>query len=445
MTDRFRLPRPHRICRSGRHAATLVVILLASCRPSATAPQISSAVPSQVPIATVPAVIPFTLAPASREPHSTPTSPPIPHLQGTILLSYFPPGSEMSSDLWLIDPVQGIVAPLAVHDEEAAFCCGRWSPDGSQIAYVRMSFADSASSLWIADPSGSSARQVSRPFFRSASHQGYSAGVQPQGIPNIIPRGWLPGGAEVLFFYEDAYRAVDILTGIDRGIPVPSPHITEFSQIAGLILMGSHDDSRDVTTFIVYDPVTNRTVAELPQDPHYSRVLSSYCCWYREASISPDSSTVAVSSLDRPQDIPTLWIVDVATGSWEPKLTLPALSPVEWLAWSPDGEWIAWYYLAYVPSTWAEHRAFFTFVSTHDWRVVRQVEYSRLAGTPRLVGWVNDTDGRTWLACLLPEIGIVLLDPDGDDGADPTLFPYRQLAASLPFPPEDAEEWSWQP
>ena len=76
--------------------------------------------------------------------------------------------------------------------------CDRWSPDGRQMAFVRVDAAANSSALVIANADGSSERVLTTRRFAGAFVSLFSGGV------SALPPGWSPDGRVIAVFEGQA-------------------------------------------------------------------------------------------------------------------------------------------------------------------------------------------------------------------------------------------------
>lgn len=108
-------------------------------------------------------------------------------------------GSTSSAGIWTVPADGGEPTEVAVDDDRFVQVEGTsWSPDGTQIAYVRTEYAEddssSATAVWIVGADGSSPRQVAP-------------------IADLAGLDWSADGARILAGGYDATSVVDVSTG----------------------------------------------------------------------------------------------------------------------------------------------------------------------------------------------------------------------------------------
>ncbi len=438
-------------CKAGSLAIIVAVLLLLSaCRASRSATDMGHEAPTSLPATPPlePEGQPKPAGPAATEAMIPTQTPSVrQRLDRVLAFAYFPPERERLSDIWLLPPPYERPRPLRQHDETYAYCCPVCSPDGDWLAYVRTRIADSVSSLWVVKPDGSGARQVGPEMER---------GPMRPGVPAIYPFGWSPDGARIYLFLGDEILAAGVLTGEVETLELHSGEFVEYNQTSGNVVLQQVDIvygeplvdgappviDRELYTYRLVNLAHPDRVVDLPAPSPYSPVGGGGLPFRRsEVSLSPGGRYLAIAGYDRKLVQERLWIVDVASKSW----TLAISRDIEWIpdaiTWSPRQDQMSWWTVS--KDTRANYYLLIYFVDTSTWEITDKFSSETPKMVPAALGWVPGLSGECYFGVLVPQDGILLLRPSDDTPL--RLIEYNELAGQLPFSPDDAQDWTWQP
>lgn len=227
------------------------------------------------------------------------------------------------SALWMTDVAAGTSREFTGGDHSDGN--PRWSPDGSQIAFV--SDRDKpGSQIYLISPTGGEARKLST--------------LDEGGVGEIV---WSPDGSRIAFRYrviplEYREKARKEREEKSQSSPV-RVHSRMFYRLDGF---GYFDES--YWQIWVIDVQTGE-----------ARALTDEPCHHGSISWSPDGSRIAfVANRDSDADLKVLydklWIVPAAGGDIKP-VAAPD-GPKGGTAWSPDGRWIAYVGHTDVTDSW---------------------------------------------------------------------------------------------
>ncbi len=443
----------HDMTNTMRATGVMLCLLLMSCRP-------------QLPTASLPTPLLTSTAESTPTTHVSPTvissppvtalftqelegssPPPIAELGRTLLLMYQPIAEAWLSDIWLVIPDSQSIVPFRTHNANVAYCCGRWSPNGQQIAYVQTSIDDSASSLWISRADGSGNHQVGLAERRESSPE---ESLLP-GVQIIYPWGWTADGSQLVLSFGDDVNAMDsetgklrqldiasVLSGLDIEVVTASAHFAAYVPATNELVLYGKRENRFVFAIWSMESDDHGSLITPPAD--YMPVHDPG----REVALSPDGRYVALTDYDRTTVQERLWILDRERDSWRLAISRPAAYLPDTVQWSDDQKWIAWSY-----SDRDLQVQFPLYVAFYN------VELGSLASefaasdnttfVPNtIVGWTTSATGKAAFAILeSPGRGLILLDPNGN--APSIVMSNAKLEALLPFAPETMTTWAWQP
>ena len=116
----------------------------------------------------------------------------------------------------------------------------------------------------------------------------------------------------------------------------------------------------------------------------------------------------------------------------------PARYAPDTVAWSPDGTLLAW--IATGGDTGCRHYVRGPKSPGHHAPSLSRPDLCQTGKD----GW-NATAGADYYGIFLPKYGIDLIKPTGDATGDRLIVPYHALVEGLPFVPDLATDWQWQP
>jgi TolB protein len=209
-----------------------------------------------------------------------------------------------------------------------------WSPDGSEMAYVRRDEGGEGSALWISDASGSSRRPLLEAAF-------------PE---NIDSPAWSPDGSEIAFsrwsktLGSSPLWAIDVESGQVRQLTAPPSDSGDYepswSPDGEWIAFGRARGGDASVADLLRVPARGRVTQESDQ----AEILRATIDIEASPEWSPRGDQILFTwhPVGRPEEsVAMLLDVDSATepGSWEVhRLKVAARG---WRTWSPDGKQIA--------------------------------------------------------------------------------------------------------
>ena len=220
--------------------------------------------------------------------------------------------NKYKSEIWLV-PSDGSRPPKQFTGGPASASSPRWSPDGTQIAFISDRQDETAQIFSIAADGGEAQALTS---------------LEPGGIQGLH---WSPDGAQIAFLYRATpagYTKKAVEERKEKGLSSPPRvHTHLFYRLDGF---GYFDG--EYWQVAVVDAKTGET-----------RVLTSGDFSCSSVTWSPDSKTLAFLSDRRPDgdalpDADTqVWTVSAASGSSDLTQVLAPGGDKSGLCWSPDG------------------------------------------------------------------------------------------------------------
>lgn len=369
----------------------------------------------------------------------------VPDWQAALAIGLTPPSNEFNSDVWLLRPPFNKLTLLRSDSGDHAYCCPKWSPDGTLLAYVATSRSSSLSSIWVYSLIDDSHVLLADDFTAAA--------LQP-GVRTIRLIGWTPMGDGVVFTHQGVLLVAEFPSGtvrpvgleealLELGIQVaePTSHIANYSQVSGAILMWDRTD--DLLRFpVIWIKRQTQPTLLSPPSNYSPLAVPNSVQWFRavmhETSLSADGSFGLFSAYDRSAGREQLWLVDLGADLWEIVVGRPLRLGADSVAWSGDRAWAAWWIAGDLGYS-------VTLYDTDGWAASRTAEALELQNAPAVLGWTTSPGKHPSFGILAPDRGLVLLDPSGNSSDDIVLAPYDMFAQSLPLTVGDAINWEWQP
>jgi hypothetical protein len=367
---------------------------------------------------------------------STPTLKPQVPFDRTILV-------EAGNEIWAISHPFQSAAPL-FKEENMIFGATVWSHDGKWIAYAKATLdCPATGSIWISHFDGSDAHQIS-PSIEGLINQetgdctlvsSFPDGPSSFSSDDTLLAAHDTDGMKLIYLEtEETVRIspIDALMseGVDVDFALDWLQWRSFSASDDKVLLSTRT-SDDFAA----PPLLLWMRLDDPDHPTFLHPPPEFRYWYFPRSgplnqiWSADGQFLLIPDETQEGDQSRLWRINVEEDEWDIVRTQPISSEYDELksaAWSPDGQWAAWWSRSYESRT-KEYDFQILFLDTTSWAVQRSVLVEDLKGGI-VLGWVSLSNGETRLVFSkgVPESEIVLLDPL-DGGGDQLLISYEQL------------------
>jgi hypothetical protein len=351
--------------------------------------------------------------------------------------------AEVGNEIWSFSHPFESALPLFKEDN-VIFGVTVWSHDGDWIAYAKATLdCPAIGSIWISRSNGKDASQIS-PSIEGVINQetgdcslvsSFPDGPSAFSSDNKFLAARDTNGMKILNLEtEETIRIspIDafIAEGVDVDIALDWLQWRSFSDYGSKALLSTRtSDDFAAPPLLLWIGLVD------PDRPTFLHPPPEFRYWYFPRSgplnqiWSIDGRSILIPDETESGDQSRLWRINVETDEWEIVRIQPISSKYDELksaAWSPDGNWAAWWSRSYDRSA-KEYDFQILFLDTKTWAIQRSVLAEDLKGGIML-GWVSLSNGETRLVFSkgAPESEIVLLDPLGDAG-DQLLITYEQL------------------
>jgi hypothetical protein len=369
-------------------------------------------------------------------PSSTPTLKPQDPFDRIILV-------EVGNDIWSIShPFQSAVSLFK--EENVIFGVTVWSHDGEWIAYAKATTdCPALGSIWISRFDGSDSRQIS-PSIEGKINQetgdcslvsSFPDGPSAFSSDDKLLAAHDTNGMKLIYLKtEETVRIspIDALTteGVNVDFAMDWLQWRSFSDYGDKALLSTRtSDDFAAPPLLLWIRLND------PDHPTFLHPPPEFRYWYFPRSgplmqiWSNDGQFLLIPDETESGDQSRLWRINVETDEWDILRTQPISFKYDELksaAWSPDGQWAAWWSRSYERST-KEFDFQILFLDTSNWSIQRSVLSEDLKGGS-VLGWVSLSNGETRLVFSkgAPESEIVLLNPI-DGAGDQLLISHEQL------------------
>jgi hypothetical protein len=350
---------------------------------------------------------------------------------------------EVGNDIWTIShPFQSAV--LLFKEENVIFGGTVWSHDGEWIAYAKATLdCPAIGSIWISRFDGSDAHQIS-PSIEGLINQETGDCSLVSSFPDG-PSAFSPDDTLLAAYDTDGMKLIYLETeemvrispidaliaeGVDVDFALDWMQWRSFSAFGDKALLSTRtSDDFAAPPLLLWIKVDD------PDHPTFLHPPPEFRYWYFPKSgplmqiWSIDGQFLLIPDETESGDQSRLWAINVETDEWEIVRTQPISFEYDELnsaAWSPDGQWAAWWSRSYDRGT-KEYDFQILFLDITTWEIQRTFLIEDLKGGD-VLGWVSLSDGEPRLVFSkgLPESEIVLLDPL-DVAGDQLLISYEQL------------------